>query len=29
MLGAAYVLGACVMMISFFHPFARDRIAEH
>ncbi len=28
-LGAAYVLGACVMMISFFHTFARDRIAEH
>jgi len=27
-LGAAYVLGACVMMISFFHTFARDRIAE-
>ena len=27
-LGAAYVLGACVMMISFFRTFARDRIAE-
>ena len=27
-LGGAYLLGAGVMMVSFFHTFARDRIME-